>query len=454
MEINNNYFIHNAFIVNEGQIFQGDVLIQDGKISKIMKSHIPVENLLMNDNTLFIDATGKYLLPGVIDEHVHFREPGFTYKGDMYSESRAAAAGGITSVMDMPNVNPQTTSIEHLEEKFALAKNRMFANYSFYIGATNHNLDEIKKIDNSRICGIKLFMGSSTGDMLVSDEDILEQLFRIKNIPIAVHSENEAIILDNMQKAKEKYGENIPVEQHEFIRSEEACFTATQKAVRLARQHGTQMHVLHITTGKELSLFSDEYPKITSEVCVAYLYFDDNDYARLGTKIKCNPSIKTPHDKEVLLEAVISGKITTIASDHAPHTLEEKQNSYIKAPSGIPIIQHTLPLMLEFYKQNKIKLQKIVELMCHAPARIYNIKERGFIKEGYFADLVLVDMEKDTIMHPDTVIYKCKWSPFENMQLHTYIEKTFINGQLIFDNGRFDSPAGIPLEFERKEISL
>lgn len=453
MGIDNNYFIHNAFIINEGHIFQGDILIQNGKISKIMKSHIPIEDLLMNDNTLFIDATGKYLLPGAIDEHVHFREPGFTYKGDMYSESRAAVAGGITSVMDMPNVNPQTTSIEHLEEKFALAKNRMFTNYSFYIGATNHNLEEIKKIDTSRICGIKLFIGSSTGDMLVSDEDISEQLFQLKNIPIAIHSENEAIILNNLQKAKEKYGENIPIKQHEYIRSEEACFTATEKAVKLARQYGTQLHVLHITTGKELSLFSDEYPNITSEVCVAYLYFDDNDYARLDTKIKCNPSIKTSHDKEALLEAVISGKISAIGSDHAPHTLEEKQNTYPKAPSGIPIIQHTLPLLLEFFKQDKIKLQKIVELMCHAPAHIYNIKERGFIREGYFADLVLINMEKDTIINSDNVIYKCKWSPFENMQLHTRIEKTFVNGQLIYDNGKFDSPKGIPLEFTRKKIA-
>lgn len=454
MKTNDNYFIHNAFIVNEGRIFQGDVLVQNGKIAKILKSSAPVEDLLMNDNTQFVDGTGKYLLPGVIDEHVHFREPGLTHKGDMYSESRAAVAGGVTSVMDMPNVNPQTTSIKLLEEKFALAKGSMFTNYSFYIGATNHNLEDIKKIDNSSICGIKLFMGSSTGDMLVSDESILEQIFQIKHIPIAIHSENEEIILNNLEKAKEKYGEDIPMSQHEFIRSEEACYTATEKAVNLARQYGTQLHVLHITTGKELSLFSDEFPNITSEVCVAYLYFDDTDYIRLKTKIKCNPAIKTAADKESLIKAVTSGKISSIGSDHAPHTPEEKQNSYLKAPSGIPMIQHTLPLMLEFYKQEKIKLQQIVELMSHAPARIYNIKERGFIKEGYFADLVLVDMEQDTIINPDNVMYKCGWSPFENMQLHTSIEKTFVNGQLIFDNGKFDSPAGMPLKFARKEILL
>ncbi|MDR0368827.1 MAG: dihydroorotase [Bacteroidales bacterium] len=454
MRTDNNYFIYNAFVVNEGRIFQGDVLIRDGKISKILKSHAPVEDLLMDDNTLFVDATGKYLLPGVIDAHVHFRQPGLTHKGDMYSESRAAAAGGITSVMDMPNVNPQTTSVNCAEEKFAMAKNSMFTNYSFYIGASNHNWEEIKKIDTSRICGIKLFMGSSTGDMLMSDETVLEKLFQVKNIPIAVHSETESIILHNLQKAKEKYGEDIPIAQHEYIRSEEACFSATEKAVKLARRHGTSLHVLHISTAKELSLFSDEFPNITSEVCAAYLYFDHNDYPRLGTKIKCNPSIKTTQDREALLEAVISGKISAIGSDHAPHTLEEKQNTYLKAPSGIPMVQHTLGLMLEFYKQDKIKLQQIVELMCHAPARIFNIKERGFIREGYFADLVLIDMEKNTNINSDTVMYKCKWSPFENMQLHTYIEKTFVNGQLTFNSGTFNLPAGMPLEFGRKEISL
>jgi dihydroorotase len=289
--------------------------------------------------------------------------------------------------------------------------------------------------------------------MLVSDETVLEELFQLKNIPIAVHSENEELILQNIQKAKEKYGEDIPIAEHEHIRSEEVCWSATEKVVHLARKHGTRLHVLHISTAKELSLFSEEYPNITSEVCVAYLYLDNTDYARLGTKMKCNPSIKTPEDKAALIKAAASGKVTCIASDHAPHCTDEKQNTYLKAPSGIPMVQHTLPLMLEFYKEDKMKLQQIVELMCHAPARIYDIKERGFIREGYFADLVLVNMEKDAMLDKNSLIYKCKWSPFENMRLHTCIEKTFVNGQLIYDMGKFSVSNGMPLEFDRKDIT-
>ena len=455
MKVSDNYFIHNVFVVNEGKVFKADVVVQQGKIARILKMNVPIEDLELEDNTIFIDATDKYLLPGIIDEHVHFREPGLMHKGDMYSESRAAVAGGVTSVMDMPNVIPQTTNIETLNERFKLAEGKMFTNYSFYLGATNQNQDDIRQIDNARICGIKLFMGSSTGNMLVSEDTVLEQLFQIKNIPIAVHCEDEDIISANMQKAKEQYGEDVPIEEHPNIRSEEACVVSTQKAVELARKHGTQLHVLHLTTAKELSLFSQQYPNITAEACVAYLYFDNKDYANFGTRMKCNPAIKTANDKQTLLDAVVSGTITTIGSDHAPHTEEEKQNTYFNAPSGILMVQHILPLMLELCKDGKIKLQTIVERMSHAPARIYQVEERGFIREGYSADLVLVDMEKESTIDKDTIYYKCNWSPFEGRKLHTYIEKTFVNGVLVFDDGQFPaSPNGKPLQFNRDKLVI
>ena len=450
MGLLNNYFIYNAFVVNEGKVFCADVLVQQGKIARIMKKNLPVEDLQFEENTIFIDATNKYLLPGAIDEHVHFRQPGLTHKGDMYSESRAAVAGGVTSVMDMPNVIPQTTNIDLLREKFNMAQGTMFTNYSFYLGATNNNIEQIRQIDKSHVCGIKLFMGSSTGDMLVSDNEMLHDLFRIKNLPIAVHCEDESIIARNIQQAKEEYGENVPIEKHTEIRSEEACFTSTQKAIALAQQYGTKLHILHISTAKELTLLANQYPDITAEVCVAYLFLDENDYFSLGTKMKCNPAIKQASDREALFEALLSGKISTIGSDHAPHTQKEKKNTYFKAPSGIPNVQHTLPLMLEMYKENKIKIQNIVEHLCHAPARIYSIEQRGFIREGYFADLVLVDTEQETEINKKTILYKCKWSPFDGKKLHTRIEKTFVNGELVYDNGKFKtSPNGVALCFNR-----
>jgi dihydroorotase len=369
----------------------------------------------------------------------------------MFSESRAAVAGGVTSIMDMPNTIPQTTTNELLNEKFNLAEGRMFTNYSFYLGATNHNLEQVQQIDASRVCGIKLFMGSSTGDMLVSDNKILQELFQIRNLPIAVHCEDESIIARNSQKFKEIYGEDIPIEKHSEIRSEEACFISTQKAVALAQQYGTKLHVLHLSTEKELTLFTNQYSNITAEVCVSYLFLDENNYASLGTKMKCNPAIKKESDKEALFYALLSGKISTIGSDHAPHTAEEKENTYFKAPSGISVVQHSLLLMLELYKENKIKLQTIVERMCHAPARIFAIEQRGFIKEGYFADLVLVDMEKETEINKKTIKYKCNWSHFEGKKLPVRIEKTFINGELVYDNETFtNNPNGKELTFDRK----
>ena len=455
MTARNNYFIHNAFVVNELKVFCADVLIQKGKIAKILKSRTAVDDLLFEDGTVFIDATGKYLLPGVIDVHVHFREPGLTHKGDFFTESRAAVAGGVTSVMDMPNVIPPTTTTAGCKERFNLAKNKFFTNYSFYIAATEDNANELKQIDNSLVCGVKLFMGSSTGNLLVENEEILKTIFQLKNIPVAVHCEDESIIKANMQKAKQQYGENVPIEQHAEIRSEEACFRSSQKAVEMARKYGTRLHVLHLTTAKELALFSSDYPKITAEACVSYLCLDKTDYPRLGTCMKCNPSIKNADDRAALFDAVVSGKIASIASDHAPHTAEEKNNSYFLAPSGLPMIQHTLPLMLEFCHEKKLSLETLVDRMCHTPARIFNVKERGFIKEGFSADLVLVDLEAETKIEPKNIHYKCGWSPFTDKLLHSRIEKTFVNGEQVYDNGKFaKKPHGKPLEFVRKSCIL
>ena len=452
MGAKNNYFIHNAFVVNESKIFCADVLVQNGRIARILKNRTAVVDLQFEDDTIFIDASGKYLLPGVIDAHVHFREPGLTHKGDMFTESRAAIAGGVTSVMDMPNVIPPTTTIERCKERFNLAKKKLFTNYSFYLAATEDNLEELKKIDNTLICGIKLFMGSSTGNMLVENEAVLKAVFQLKHIPIAVHCEDENVIKSNMEKAKRIYNETVPIEQHAEIRSEEACFLSTQKAVALAQKYGTRLHVLHLTTAKELELFSQLHPKITAEACVSYLCLDKTDYPRLGTLMKCNPSIKNASDRTALLDAVACGKIASIGSDHAPHTMEEKNNTYFLAPSGLPMVEHTLPLMLEFCYEKKLNLQTLVDRMCHAPARIFNVKERGFIKEGFFADLVLVNLEAETKIEPATIHYKCGWSPFTGKLLHSRIEKTFVNGELVYDNGKFaKTPHGLPLGFLRKK---
>lgn len=452
MNTKNNYFIHNAFVVSEAKVFCADVLVQNGRIARVLKNRTPVEDLLLEENTVFVDATGKYLLPGVIDAHVHFREPGLTHKGDMFSESRAAVAGGVTSVMDMPNVLPQTTTIDRCKERFQLAKKKMFTNYSFYLAATEDNINELKQMDNTLVCGVKLFMGASTGNLLVGNEAALKAVFQLKNTVVAVHCEDESIIQANMAKAKQQYGENVPMPQHAEIRSEEACFRSSQKAVALAQKYGTKLHVLHLTTAKELELFSPSHPKITAEACVSYLCLDNTDYPRLGTYMKCNPSIKKASDRADLLAAVGSGKIASIGSDHAPHTAEEKDNSYFLAPSGLPMVEHALPLMLEFCHEKKLSIETLVERMCHAPARIYNVKERGFIKEGFFADLVLVDLESETNITPETIHYKCGWSPFTGKTLHSRIEKTFVNGKLVYDKGKFaKTPHGLPLEFVRKK---
>lgn len=450
MASNNNYFIYNAFIINEGKIFRGDVLIQKGKITEVFKERSAIADVCIDNDTVFIDATDLYLMPGVIDTHVHFREPGLTHKATFLSESKAAIAGGVTSVMDMPNTIPQTITIADWKEKVELAKDKMFTNYAFYIAATNSNIDEIKAIDSKKVGGIKLFLGSSTGNMLLNDDAVLEQLLQLKTVPIVVHSEDESIIKANTEKMTAIYGENIPIEKHPEIRSEEACLLSSEKIIKLARQYHSKVHILHISTAKELALFSKTYANISGEICVAYLYFDDSMYRQLGTKMKCNPAFKKVEDRNELIEALSDGRILTVASDHAPHTLEEKNNSYLKAPSGLPMVQHILPLMLEFYHQKQIKLQTIVEKMCHAPARLFQIEKRGFIKEDYYADLVLVNMNQSSTITTDSLFYQCAWSPFENKKLHTTIEKTFVNGVLAYDNGKFiTKPTGKPLYFNR-----
>lgn len=443
------FLIKNAKLVNGGVITEADVLITGEKIAAIDKnlSEIP-------SNTRVIDASGKYLLPGLIDDQVHFREPGLTHKADIASESRAAIAGGITSFIEMPNTNPTTTTQKLLEEKFALAEGKAYANYSFMFGGTNDNLEELLQTDPKNVAGIKLFLGSSTGNMLVDNEKVLEKIFSSTKLLIAVHCEDEATIKRNMLKYTQEYGEDIPVKLHPVIRSEEACYLSSSRAIALAKKTGARLHVFHLSTAKETGLFTNEIPleekQITAEVCIHHLWFDDRDYETKGTLIKWNPAIKTAKDKAGIWEALLDDRIDIIATDHAPHTLEEKSQVYTKAPSGGPLVQHALLAMLEFYRQGKISLEKIVEKMCHNPAVIFKIDRRGYIKENYYADLVLVDLNKSTQVEKDNILYKCKWSPFEGTTFHSAITHTFVNGNLVFDQGKFeDLPKGKRLVFNR-----
>jgi len=443
------FLIKNAKLVNGGAITEADVLITGEKIAAIDKniSEIP-------SNTRIIDASGKYLLPGLIDDQVHFREPGLTHKADIASESRAAIAGGITSFIEMPNTNPQTTTQKLLEEKFALAEGKAYANYSFMFGGTNDNLEELLQTDPKNVAGIKLFLGSSTGNMLVDNEKVLEKIFSSTKLLIAVHCEDEATIKRNMLKYTQEYGEDIPVKLHPVIRSEEACYLSSSRAIALAKKTGARLHVFHLSTAKETGLFTNKIPleekQITAEVCIHHLWFDDRDYETKGTLIKWNPAVKTAKDKAGIWEALLDDRIDIIATDHAPHTLEEKSQVYTKAPSGGPLVQHALLAMLEFYRQGKISLEKIVEKMCHNPAVIFKIDRRGYIKENYYADLVLVDLNKSTKVEKDNILYKCKWSPFEGTTFHSAITHTFVNGNLVFDQGKFeDLPKGKRLVFNR-----
>ena len=425
--------IKNATLVNENRIFEGDVLLKDDIIFKIGKD-------ISDADAKVIDANGSYLMPGVIDDQVHFREPGLTHKGNIASESRAAIAGGITTFMEQPNTNPQTTTIEKLEEKFAVASKSSFANYSFLFGGTNDNLEELKRLDKNACSGVKLFLGSSTGNMLVDDEVVLEKIFRSTEMVISTHCEDETTIKNNLARFKAEYGDDIPVKYHPLIRSTEACYLSSSKAIALAKKTGARLHVFHLSTAKEMDLFRNDIPltekKITAEVCIHHLWFSDDDYDDKGTLIKWNPAVKTAADRSKLWEALLDDRIDVIATDHAPHLLEEKDNVYTKAPSGGPLVQHALVAMLQKHKEGLISLEKLVEKMCHNPAKLFDIKKRGFIREGYYADLVLVDLNKPWTVTPASNLYKCGWSPFDGYTFRSQITHTFVNGHLAFENGK------------------
>ncbi len=441
--------IRHARIVNEGQIFLADVLVEDGFITDIS----PDSNHLADK---VIDAKGKYLIPGVIDDQVHFREPGLTHKADIYTESKAAVAGGITSFMEMPNTLPQTLTQELLEEKYQRASEVSLANYSFFMGASNDNLEEVLKTDPTKVGAIKIFMGSSTGNMLVDNTEVLETIFKEAQLLIAVHCEDESIIKKNTLAAKKQFGEHVPIDWHPKIRSVEACYKSSSKAVELAKKYHTRLHIFHVSTAKELSLFRNDIPlnqkQITSEVCIHHLWFDERQYAQKGTRIKWNPAVKSVNDKEQLFEALLDDRLDIVATDHAPHTEQEKSNTYFNAPSGGPLVQHALIAMLEFYHQGKISLEKIVEKMCHAPAICFQLSHRGFIRKGYAADLVLVDIDSPWQVSKENILYKCGWSPFEGETFRSKVTHTWVNGHLVFQNGQFDeSQKGQRLLFDRSK---
>lgn len=440
--------IKNATIVNEGSCRKGSILIDGEIIVDIFEGNIPE----LEDIDRTIDATGLFLTPGVIDDHVHFRDPGLTHKADMESESRAAAAGGVTSIFDMPNTVPQTTTIEALNEKFAHAATCCHVNYSFFFGATNDNSEQIELIDKKRVCGIKVFMGSSTGNMLVDDAESLRTLFQKAKMPIMAHCEDTETINQNVQKVKNQFGDDAPIELHPEIRSREACFKSTKKAVDLAKETGAQLHIAHITTEEELKLFTKESitdKKITAEVCPAHLIFCETDYAEKGTLIKCNPAVKSASDRQALREAILDGRIDVIGTDHAPHTLDEKQGGCLKAVSGMPMIQFSLVSMLTMANECDIAITAIIEKMCHAPARLFNIDRRGFIRKGYYADLALVSPTKWTLTN-DLIESKCKWSPLEGETFKWKVEATFCNGNMIFNGKEVDcSSRGQAIEFNR-----
>ncbi len=446
-----NILIHKAKIINEGNSFKGSVLIEGEKITKIFKDNVP-ENILKSAE--IIDGEDKWLLPGVIDTHVHFREPGLTAKADFYTESRAAVAGGVTSIMDMPNTNPPTTTMEEIDKKIAIAKEKSLVNFSCYLGATNENIDEVINVDKNKVCGIKVFLGASTGNMRVDDPKVLERIFAESPILVATHNEDEAIIASNLKKVKEELGEQpIPISYHEIIRNSDACYKSTSKAIDLATRYGTRLHVLHLTTAKELALFSNKpttEKKITAETCVGYLWFDDNDYERLNAKIKCNPAIKKEKSRVNLLKGIEMGHIDTVATDHAPHLLEEKEGDCLQAVSGFPSIQHSLPMMLNLAKKGNFSREQVVEKMCHNPAKIFNIEKRGFIRKGFYADLVLIEPNAAYTVEKKDLEYKCGWSPMEGATLNYKVCKTFVNGKLVYNEGEInDSEKGMLLTFNR-----
>ncbi|WP_190810014.1 dihydroorotase [Flagellimonas sp. S3867] len=426
--------LKNATVVNENQISETDVLLDGDFIARLDRD-------ISDSDAKTIDLEGNLLLPGIIDDQVHFREPGLTHKGNIASESRAAIAGGITTFMEQPNTNPQTTTIEKLEEKFSIASRDSYANYSFLFGGTNDNLEELKKLDKKACSGVKLFLGSSTGNMLVDNEEVLEKIFSNTEMVISAHCEDETTIRTNLAKYQEMYGEDIPIALHPIIRSEQACYLSSSRAIALAKKTGARLHVFHVSTGIETDLFTNEIPleekKITSEVCIHHLWFSDEDYAKKGTLIKWNPAVKTKKDRETLWEALLDDRIDVVATDHAPHTLEEKNNPYANAPSGGPLVQHALLAMLQKEQEGKISLEKIVEKMCHNPAKLFDLDRRGYIKEGYYADLVQVNRNTQNEVKKANILYKCGWSPFEGVTFGSEVVRTFVNGHLAYELGNF-----------------
>lgn len=428
--------IKNGTLVNEGRRYESDLLIQNDRIIRIEKGIDPEAGWKT------LDAQGMMVLPGLIDDQVHFRQPGLTHKADIASESRAAVAGGITSFMEMPNTVPQTLTQELLEEKYVMGAENSRANYSFFMGVSNHNIEEVLKTDFTRVCGLKIFMGSSTGDMLVDDREVLENIFQNAEGLIAVHCEDEGSVRANLAKAKAQYGEEIPMEMHPVIRDAEACYKSSSLAVSLAKKHNSRLHILHISTAKELALFSEEpttkSKKITAEVCVHHLWFSDEDYKKKGSHIKWNPAVKSSSDRAAIRKALQTDRIDVLATDHAPHTLEEKSNSYLSCPSGGPLVQHALTALLELSHQGVLDIETIVRKACHMPAEIFGVVDRGYLKEGFFADIVLVDMNDPWTVSKDNLLYKCGWSPFEGVTFKSKVKHTFINGHHVNDNGRID----------------
>jgi len=436
--------IKDARIVNDNKIIEGDILIENGRFEKI--------GGIIDANAEEISATGKYALPGIIDDQVHFREPGLTYKADIRSESMAAVSGGVTSFMEMPNVKPPTLTQELLEEKYKIGSNNSYANYSFFMGASNDNLEEVLKTDPKNVCGVKIFMGSSTGNMLVDEESTLENLFSKVPMLIATHCEDEATVRHNLEVYKSRFGENLTAKYHPLIRSREACYLSSSKAVQMAKKYGTRLHILHISTAEEVNLFSNDIPladkKITSEACVHHLSFNDSDYEKLGNQIKCNPAIKSEHDRLAIFQGVLDDKIDIIATDHAPHTWDEKEKSYLEAPSGLPLVQHSLYMMMNHVKNGKLTVEKLVEKMCHAPAQCFKIQDRGYIREGYWADMVLWNPEKLYTVGKSNIRYKCHWSPLEGMTFQGEVSSTFVNGVLVYNEGELRPiPVGKRLQF-------
>lgn len=440
--------IKNATIINEGEIFVSDILVENGIIKQIER------DIDCPKGMEIFDATGLHLFPGLIDDQVHFREPGLTHKAEIYTEAKAAVAGGVTTYMEMPNTQPQSVTVEELEKKYKRASEVSLANFSFFMGATNDNLEEINKVDFTKICGLKIFMGSSTGNMLVDRKETLEKIFSTVKALIATHCEDDVMIKEKQQKIIEEYGEDIPAYFHSIIRNDEACYSSSRMAVELAKKYNTRLHILHISSAKELSLFENKTPlkqkRITAEACIHHLWFSDEDYKEKGNWIKWNPSVKTVYDRDRVFEAVLDGRIDIIATDHAPHTIEEKSLPYLKAPSGGPLVQHSLVALLDFYHAGKISLEKIAQKTAHNVADIFSIDKRGYIREGYYADFVLVDLKKQFTVTKSSLLYKCNWSPFEGHTFKSSVVTTFVNGNKVYHNEHFhEEEKGMRILFNR-----